>query len=193
MSEEAQPQTAEAAKEPRLRKLYREQTVPELMSRLGLQCPLAAPGLIKIVLNMGVGRAKDDEKHLKEAQYVLGAVSGQKPVVTLARKSVAGFGLRAGVAVGCKVTMRGCRMYEFLDRLISIVLPRIRDFRGLSTNAFDGSGNYSLGIREHIVFPEADPDATDGTYGMDVTIATTAKTDPEALELLTLLGMPFQQ
>ena len=192
MSEEAKPKVAPAPR-PRLVSHYREQVVPELMNRLGLKNSLATPALGKIVLNMGVGKAKQEQKHMKEALYVLRTVSGQQPVVTRARKSVAGFGLREGVAIGCKVTIRGARMYEFMDRLVSIVLPRIRDFRGLSTNSFDGHGNYSLGIQEHIVFPEIDPDATESIYGMDITICTTARTDPEALELLKLMGMPFQQ
>jgi large subunit ribosomal protein L5 len=154
---------------------------------------LAVPALDKIVLNMGVGEAKGNDSVLQEARYVLKTVSGQEPLTTNARKSVAGFGIRAGLPIGCKVTLRRRRMYEFLDRLISIVLPRIRDFRGLSANSFDGHGNYSLGIREHFVFPEIDADAVDNVYGMDITICTTAATDPEALELLTLLGMPFRQ
>ena len=177
----------------RLAKRYREEVVPQLTSRLGVKNPLGAPRLTKVVLNMGVGKAKQDQKFMKEAQFVLRSVSGQQPVVTRARKSVSGFGLRVGVPIGCMVTLRGRMMYEFMDRLISIVLPRIRDFRGLSSDSFDGHGNYSLGIKEHIVFPEVDPDGTESIYGMDVTICTTAKTDPAALELLTLLGMPFRQ
>ena len=179
--------------QPRVLARYRQEVVSELMNRFGLDNPLAVPRLSKIVLNMGIGRAKGDEKVLKEAQYVLGAISGQKPVVTRARKSIAGFAVRARAPVGCMVTLRRHRMYEFLDRLISIVLPRIRDFRGLSADSFDGHGNYTLGIREHFVFPEVDPDAVDHVYGMHITVCTTAKADPEALELLTLLGMPFKQ
>ncbi len=179
--------------EPRLLTRFRQETVAQLMKRLGLENALAVPALSKIALNIGVGSAKDDEKVLKEACLVLSTASGQKAITTIARKSVAGFALRAGATIGCKVTLRRRRMYEFLDRLISVVLPRIRDFRGLSTDSFDGHGNYSLGIREHFVFPEMDPDAVDNVYGMDVTICTTARTDPEALELLSLLGMPFRR
>ncbi len=192
MSEDAETQTTQAA-EPRLLTRFREEIVPALKDRLGLSNSLAVPRISKIVLNMGVGRARGDEKILKEAQDVLSAVSGQKPIITKARLSVAGFVLRAGDPIGCKVTLRRRRMYEFLDRLVSVVLPRVRDFRGLSKNSFDGHGNYTLGIREHLVFPEADPDAVSSVYGMDITICTSARTDPEAAELLTLLGMPFQQ
>lgn len=182
-----------AASQPRLKVRYRDEVAPELMRRLGIGNPMGIPRLAKVVLNVGVGRAREDKKFLDEAQSVLAAVSGQKPVVTRARKSVAGFQLREGVPIGCKVTLRGARMHEFIDRLISVVLPRIRDFRGLSPNSFDGHGNYSIGIREHIVFPEANPDAVDHVYGMDITICTTAQEDSDALALLTLLGMPFRQ
>lgn len=192
MSEDAATQTTQAP-EPRLLTRFREEIVPALKDRLGLSNALAVPRISKIVLNMGLGRARGDEKILKEAQDVLSAVSGQKPIITKARLSVAGFVLRAGDPIGCKVTLRRRRMYEFLDRLVSVVLPRVRDFRGLSKNSFDGHGNYTLGIREHLVFPEADPDAVSSVYGMDITICTSARTDPEAAELLTLLGMPFQQ
>lgn len=192
MSEDAATETTPAP-EPRLLTRFREEIVPALKDRLGLSNALAVPRISKIVLNMGVGRARGDEKILKEAQDVLSAVSGQKPIITKARLSVAGFVLRAGDPIGCKVTLRRRRMYEFLDRLVSVVLPRVRDFRGLSKNSFDGHGNYTLGIREHLVFPEADPDAVSSVYGMDITICTSARTDPEAAELLTLLGMPFQQ
>jgi len=187
------PHSTATAEQPRLLVRFRQEIVPELMRRLGRDNPLAVPRLSKIVLNIGVGRAKNDEKLLSEAITVLSAVTGQKPIVTAARRSIAGFGLRAGMPIGCKVTVRRKRMYELLDRLISIVLPRIRDFRGLSTDAFDGHGNYTLGIREHYVFPEVDPDAVSNVFGMNITICTTAETDPEALELLTLLGMPFRQ
>ncbi len=192
MSESTETE-ARPALEPRLLVRFRKQAVAELMNRLGLKNPLAVPRLEKVVLNIGVGRAKEDEKFLEEAQSVLSTVSGQKAIATRARRSVAGFQLREGSPIGCKVTIRGRRMYEFLDRLISIVLPRIRDFRGLSTGAFDGEGNYTLGIREHIVFPEVDPDSTDHIYGMNVTICTTARNDPEGLALLSLLGFPLQR
>ena len=192
MSESAEVEVGPDA-QPRAKVRFEQEALPGLMERLGVKNRLAVPRLEKIVLNMGVGRATQDQKLLEDAQLVLASVSGQKPVVTRARKSVAGFQLREGDAVGCKVTLRGRRMYEFFDRLISVVLPRIRDFQGLSPNSFDGHGGYSLGIREHIVFPETDPDAVSGSYGMDVTICTSAKSDPEALELLRLLGMPFRQ
>ena len=192
MSEETQTE-ATAASEPRMKARFYNELVPELMRGLGIENALGAPRLTKVVLNIGVGRAKDDKKLLEEAQSVLRVVSGQKPVVTHARISVAGFQLRSGAAIGCKVTLRSARMYEFMDRLISIVLPRIRDFRGLSPDSFDGHGNYSIGIREHIVFPEADPDAVEHVYGMDITICTSAGNDSRALMLLTMLGMPFRQ
>jgi large subunit ribosomal protein L5 len=192
MSENTQSTVTKLA-QPRLLARYRQEVVPELMNRLGLVNTLAVPRLSKVVLNIGIGRAKGDEKVLKEVQYVLSAVSGQKPVVTKARKSIAGFAVRAGAPIGCMVTLRRHRMYEFVDRLISIVLPRIRDFRGLSADSFDGHGNYTLGISEHFVFPEVDPDAVEHVYGMDITICTTAQSDPGALALLSLLGMPFRQ
>ena len=186
-------ETAAKPVEPRLKSRYREQVAPELMNRFRTNNALAVPRLAKVVLSMGVGQAKEDPKMLEEAQQVLSSISGQKSVATRARKSVAGFQLRAGVPIGCKVTIRGARMCEFFDRLISIVLPRIRDFRGLSPDSFDGRGNYTLGITEHIVFPEVDPDAVTRIYGMNITICTTAKTDAAALELLSLLGMPFRR
>ena len=178
---------------PRLLQRYQEEMVPELLDRLGLDNSLAVPKLDKIVLNMGLGRATEEQGVIEEATGVMKVISGQKPVVTHARKSVAGFNIRAGIPIGCKVTLRRRRMYEFLDRLISIVLPRIRDFRGLPTRSLDGHGNYSLGIDEHYVFPEVDPDAVENVYGLDVTICTTADTDPEAYELLRLFGLPFRE
>jgi large subunit ribosomal protein L5 len=178
---------------PRLLQRYQQEMVPELLDRLGLDNSLAVPKLDKIVLNMGLGRATEEQGVIEEATGVMKVISGQKPVVTHARKSVAGFNIRAGIPIGCKVTLRRRRMYEFLDRLISIVLPRIRDFRGLPTRSLDGHGNYSLGIDEHYVFPEVDPDAVENVYGLDVTICTTADTDPEAYELLRLFGLPFRE
>jgi large subunit ribosomal protein L5 len=192
MSETTQTEKPKAAS-PRLEQKYRQEVLPLLQERLGLDNPLAAPRVDKVVLSMGVGMAKKDQKHLEDAQIVLSSISGQKPVVTLARKSIANFQLRAGQPIGCMVTIRRHRMYEFLDRLIGVVLPRVRDFQGLSPNSFDGHGNYSLGIQEHIVFPEADPDAVSMIYGLNVTICTTAGSDPAALELLRLLGMPFRK
>lgn len=177
---------------PRLQDRYRQEIVPELKSRLNLENDLAVPRLQKIALNTGIGGAVENDSLVGEAVQVLGTITGQKPVVTRARKAVAGFGIRAGVPVGCKVTIRRERMYEFLDRLISVALPRIRDFRGLSTDSFDGNGNFSLGIDEHFVFPEIDPDSLDNLFGLDVTIVTSADNDPAALELLRLLGMPFR-
>ena len=185
--------TAAETYEPRLRTHFRQEVVPRLMERFSLDNPLAVPRLEKIVLNMGVGEAVSDQTAMADAVQTLRVISGQQPVVTLARQSVAGFHLRQGMAVGCKVTIRGARMYEFLDRLMSIALPRVRDFRGLSPDAFDGTGNYSLGVVEVAVFPELDLDKLKRIYGMDVTIVTTASVDQEALELLTLLGMPFRQ
>lgn len=178
---------------PRLETLYCERVVPELMARFGLKNPLAAPRIEKIVVSMGVGRAVQDRKYLEEAQNVLRAISGQQPVPTLARKSVAGFHLRKGAPIGCKVTLRRQRMYEFLDRLISVTVPRIRDFQGLDPDSFDGTGNYNMGIEEHGVFAEADLVEFDNNYGLNVTICTSTNADQEAFELLRLLGMPFRQ
>jgi len=179
--------------EPRLRVRYREELVPRLMETLGQENKLAVPRLDKIVLNMGVGLAKDEESLLKEACDILTTISGQKPVVTKARKSVAAFKLRVGMPIGCKVTLRRNRMYEFIDRLVSVVFPRLRDFRGFPTRSFDGTGNYSLGIDEHVVFPEVDPDKYNNVFGLDITVCTTAKDDAEAKELFDLFGFPFQK
>jgi large subunit ribosomal protein L5 len=189
--ENVQTEQAEPVR-PRLLSRYKQEALPELKSRLNLENDLAVPRLQKIVLNTGIGDAVENDSLVGEAIQVLAAISGQKPVVTRARKAVAGFGIRAGVPVGCKVTIRRERMYEFLDRLISVVLPRIRDFRGLSTDSFDGNGNFSLGIDEHFVFPEIDPDSLENLFGLDVTIVTSADSDPAGLELLRLLGMPFR-
>jgi large subunit ribosomal protein L5 len=186
------PETAAiVAQPPRLKRYYRDEVVPRLMERFGLGNRLAAARLEKIVLNMGLGGAVSDPAVLQDGVATLRAVTGQQPVVTKARRSVAGFRLRAGNPIGCKVTLRGDRMYEFLDRLVSVVLPRVRDFRGLSTNAFDGTGNYSLGIAEAAVFPEVDLDALKNVLGLDISVVTTARTDQEAYELLSMLGMPF--
>ncbi len=177
---------------PRLLERYQREIVPELAKRLGRTNPLSLPRLEKIVINMGVGRATQEKKYLEEAVDALSLISGQKPVVTRARKSVAGFRVRKGMAIGCRVTLRRRRMYEFLDRLISLALPRVRDFRGLNPRAFDGRGNYSLGLSEQYVFPELNPDRYTRAQGMNVTIVTTAKTDDEARLLLRMLGMPFR-
>ena len=176
----------------RMKEKYQTEVVPALMERFGYKNIMEVPRFEKIVLNIGVGEATQDPKALEAAVRDLEAISGQKPVITYAKKSVAAFKLRAGMAIGCKVTLRGDRMYEFLDRLISIALPRIRDFRGVSPASFDGRGNYSLGLREQLVFPEIDYDKIDKVRGLMVTIATTAETDEEAYELLKLMGMPFR-
>ncbi len=192
MNENAETQVQPPA-DPRLQVSYNERIAPELMEALGIENRLALPRLQAVVMNMGVGAAKDDEKILTEAVEVLSLISGQKPVITRARKSVAGFKIRAGMPVGCKVTLRRRRMYEFLDRLVNIVLPRIRDFRGLSPTSFDGTGNYSFGLEEYVVFPEVDPDRFDNVLGMDVTVRTSATTDAEARKLLDLCGFPFRK
>jgi len=184
---------ATEAAEPRLKTFYADQVLGPLQERFGLKNRLSVPRLEKIVLNVGVGSAVDDKNAIGDAVETLRAIAGQQPVVTKARRSVAGFHLRVGMPIGCMVTLRGARMYEFLDRLISVVLPRVRDFRGLSSNSFDGTGNYSLGLREVSVFPELNLDKLQRIYGLDITIVTTARTDQEGMELLRLLGMPFTQ
>jgi large subunit ribosomal protein L5 len=197
MSEEAQ--TEEEAQEelevpePRLKSFYREEVVPQLMERFSYGNRHAVPGLQKIVLNMGVGEATEDSSLIGEAKKVLRVISGQEPVTTIARKNVAGFHLRGGTPIGTKVTLRRGRMYEFLDRLISVVMPRIRDFRGLSPKSFDGTGNYSMGINEHFVFPEVDADEFEKALGLDITICTSAESDEECHEFLRLMGMPFRE
>lgn len=177
---------------PRLLERYQTQVVPALKKQFGRTNPMAIPRLEKIVVNMGVGSATGEKKHIEEAVEAMTQIAGQKPVVTRARKSVAGFRLREGMAIGCMVTLRRERMYEFLDRLISLALPRVRDFRGLNPNGFDGHGNYSLGLSEQLVFPELNPDKFTRTQGMNITIVTTAENDAEARELLRGLGMPFR-
>lgn len=176
----------------RLLEKYQAEILPALARDLGRSNRLALPRLEKIVVNMGVGSAIAEKKHLGEAIDALTQITAQKPQVTVARKSIAGFRLREGVAIGCKVTLRGIRMYEFLDRLISLALPRVRDFRGLSPKAFDGRGNYSLGLAEQLVFPELNPDKFTRTQGMNVTIVTSTDSDDEARALLRGFGMPFQ-
>jgi large subunit ribosomal protein L5 len=175
-----------------LKKRYREHVVPAMMEKFGYRNPLQVPRIEKVVINMGVGDAIQNPKLLDAAVADLTAITGQRPVVTRARKSVAAFKVRKGMKIGCKVTLRGDRMWSFLERLFHIALPRVRDFRGVSPHSFDGRGNYSLGIREQLVFPEIDYDKVEKVRGMDVTIATTARTDEEARELLSLLGMPFR-
>ncbi len=183
--------TDTAAPPARLKVRYLEEIRPALMERFGYSSIMQVPRIEKIVLNMGVGDAKQDSKMLEAAQDQLATIAGQKPNVRRARKSVANFKLREGMPVGLAVTLRNERAYEFLDRLMSVAIPRIRDFRGLKANAFDGRGNYSMGIREQIIFPEIDYDEIDQIRGLDVTITTTAKTDAEAFALLDALGMPF--
>ena len=178
---------------PRFKGRYREEILPMLMERFGYSTPMQAPRLVKITLNMGVGDAKQDSNMLDAATEQLAVIAGQHPNVRRARKSIANFKLREQMPVGVAVTLRDARMYEFLDRLMSVAIPRIRDFRGLSPRSFDGRGNYSIGVREQIIFPEIDYDAIDQVRGLDVTITTSAKTDEEAYALLCELGMPFSR
>ena len=175
-----------------LQKQYREKMIPELVKQFGYKTVMQAPRITKIVLNMGLGEALADKKVLTHAMEDMATIAGQKPIQTKARKSIAGFKLREGWPLGCKVTLRGQRMYEFLERLVSIAIPRIRDFRGFSGKAFDGRGNYSLGIKEQIVFPEIEYDKIDAIRGLDITIATTANTDEEARALLKGFGFPLR-
>ena len=176
---------------PRLLDIYEKKILGELMKEFSYKNALAAPRLEKIVLNMGVGAAAEDRKKIEAAAADMAAISGQKPVITKAVKAISTFKLREGMPIGVKVTLRKSRMYEFLDRLINIALPRVRDFRGVPGKSFDGRGNYSFGIREQIIFPEIDYDKTDGIRGMDICICTTAKTDKEAKFLLKAFNMPF--
>jgi len=176
---------------PRLRERYDDEVRESLKERFGLSSIMAVPRIEKITLNMGVGEAKTNAKALDDAAEQLAIISGQRPVITRAKNSIAGFKIREGMPIGCKVTLRGDRMYEFLDRLLSIALPRIRDFRGINPNSFDGRGNFSLGVREQIIFPEIDYDDIQEVRGLSVTITTTAPDDDQARELLRQLGMPF--
>ena len=176
-----------------LKKLYVEEIVPNLTKKFNYTTKMQVPRIEKIVLNMGVGDALADQKFLDAAVKDLQAISGQKPVVTTAKKSIAGFKLREGNKIGCKVTLRGDNMYNFLDKLISISLPRVRDFRGLSPKSFDGRGNYTIGIKEQLIFPEIKFDEVVKVRGMDIVIVTTAKTNEESLDLLTELGVPFRK
>ncbi len=178
---------------PRLRQLYRDEIRGKLKEEFGYKNAMQIPRLDKIVLNMGVGEAVADSKKIRTAEAELMAIAGQKPVVTKAKKSIAGFKLREGMPIGVKVTLRGDRMYDFLDRLVTVALPRVRDFRGVSPKSFDGRGNFAMGIREHIVFPEIDYDKVEDMRGLDVIIATTAPTDDEARALLKHFNMPFTQ
>ena len=175
----------------RLEQKYRETVKPALIEKFGYTTPMQAPKVEKIVINLGVGDAIANPKALEDAVAELTQIAGQKPVITKAKKSIANFKLREGMAIGCKVTLRGEKMYDFLDKLVSISLPRVRDFHGVSTTAFDGRGNYTLGIREQLIFPEINFDKVSKVRGMDIVIVTTARTNQEAYELLAQLGMPF--
>ena len=176
----------------RLQQIYRDRIVGELTKQFGYASHMQVPRIEKITLNMGVGEAVADKKILQNAAEDLQKISGQKPIITIARKSIAGFKIREGMPIGCKVTLRRERMYEFFDRLISVAIPRIRDFRGLSSKSFDGRGSYSMGVKEQIIFPEIDYDKIDAVRGMDITITTSAPTDREARALLELFKFPFR-
>jgi len=183
----------EAGPPPRLKKVYEAEVVPALMKRFGYTSMMQAPRLSKIVVNMGVGDGLQNIKLLDAAVADMGSITGQKPAVRRAKKSISNFKLRAGQPVGCMVTLRGARMWEFFDRLINIAIPRIRDFRGVPSKSFDGRGNYTLGVAEQIIFPEINYDRVEKVRGMDVTIVTTARTDEEGMELLRLMNMPFRK
>ncbi|MCD6276862.1 50S ribosomal protein L5 [candidate division WOR-3 bacterium] len=178
---------------PNLKKKYREEVVPELMKRFKYKNPMQAPRLEKIVVNCGAGEIARDSKLMEIIMNDLAIITGQKPQIRRAKKSVSNFKIRKGMPVGLKVTLRGDRMYEFLERLISVAIPRIRDFRGLSPDSFDGRGNYTFGVTEQLIFPEIEYDKVQSVFGMDITLVTTAKTDEEGRELLKLLGMPFKR
>jgi large subunit ribosomal protein L5 len=177
----------------RLKDKYRDEVVPQLREQFGYSNPMQVPKVTKVTLNMGVGEAKTNAKLLDDAVVELTQISGQRPVITRARKSIAGFKVREGMSIGAKVTLRGDRMYEMIDRLVSIALPRIRDFRGIDPGQFDGRGNFAMGIREQTIFPEIDYDKVERTQGLNVIITTTAKTDEEGRALLARLGMPFRE
>ena len=177
----------------RLRETYKKEIVDAMTKKFGYANVMQVPKLDKIVINMGVGEAKDNAKVLDAAVKDLETIAGQKAVLTRSKKSIANFKIREGLAIGCKVTLRGEKMYEFLDRLVNLALPRVRDFRGVNPNSFDGRGNYALGIKEQIIFPEIEYDKVDKVRGMDIIFVTTANTDEEARELLTLFNMPFQK
>ena len=175
----------------RLKEFYKQEVAPALMKKFGYQSVMQIPKLDKIVINVGAGEAKDNAKVIDSISADLAAITGQKPMVCKAKKSVANFKLRAGMNIGVKVTLRGDRMYEFMDRLFNVALPRVRDFRGINPNSFDGRGNYNMGIREQLIFPEIEYDKIDKVRGMDICFVTTANTDEESRELLTLMGAPF--
>lgn len=178
---------------PRLQEKYEKEVVPALMEKFGYKNIMEVPKLDKVVVNMGVGEAKDNAKVLESAMADMQLITGQKPILTRAKKSIANFKIRQNMPIGCKVTLRKSRMFEFADKLMNVALPRVRDFRGISDKSFDGRGNYSLGIKEQLIFPEVEYDKIDKVRGMDIIFVTTAKTDEEARELLRFLGMPFAQ
>jgi large subunit ribosomal protein L5 len=184
---------ADSALEPRLKKIYTDVVRPKLIEEFGYKNPMQVPTIEKVVLNMGVGEATADTKKVQTAAADLALISGQKPVVTRARKAIAQFKVRENMPIGAKVTLRSARMYEFLDRLVTIALPRVRDFRGLNPKSFDGRGNYALGIKEHLVFPEINYDKAEAVWGMDIIICTTARSDDEARALLRAFNFPFRQ
>jgi large subunit ribosomal protein L5 len=192
-SAEKKPREPEEKVTPRLRVQFDSDIRKKLTEQFGYKNKMQVPTLQKIVLNMGIGEAVNDRKKVEQAAEAMAAIAGQKPVITKSRKSIATYKLRDGQAIGCKVTLRKTRMYEFLDRLVNIALPRVRDFRGLNPKSFDGRGNYSLGIKEHIIFPEIDYDKAQDVWGMDITVCTSAKTDEEARALLTAFNFPFRQ
>ncbi len=175
----------------RMQDKYKKEVAPALMEKFGYKSTMQIPKLEKIVINIGCGEAKENAKALENAVADLAAITGQKPVITKAKKSVAAFKVREGMNIGCKVTLRSSKMYEFLDRFFNVALPRVRDFRGINPNSFDGRGNYSVGVKEQLIFPEIDYDKIDKIRGMDIIMVTTAETDEEAKELLTLMGAPF--
>jgi large subunit ribosomal protein L5 len=190
---EKKPREPEEKVTPRLRTHFDAVVRKALTEQFGYKNPMQVPRVDKIVLNMGIGEAVADRKKVEQAAEAMAAIAGQKPIITKSRKSIATYKLRDGQAIGCKVTLRKARMYEFLDRLVNIALPRVRDFRGLNPKSFDGRGNYSLGIKEHTIFPEIDYDKAQDMWGMDITVCTTAKSDDEAKALLTAFNFPFRQ
>ncbi|MDD3631156.1 MAG: 50S ribosomal protein L5 [Atribacterota bacterium] len=177
----------------RIKEKYEQEVIPAMIKKFNYKNKMAVPKIEKIVLNMGIGRAREDSKIIEEATDVISTITGQRPIITKSRKSISNFSIRKGMPVGCKVTLRSSKMYEFLDRLINVALARIRDFQGTSPKSFDGRGSYTLGIKEQLVFPEMDFDKVKTTLGMNITIVTNAKTDEEAKELLSFIGMPFQK
>jgi len=192
MSNDANQNTQQQSSKARLAEVYKSEVIPGLVKKFNYKSVMEVPRITKIVLNMGVGEAVADKKVLDHAVGDMTLIAGQKPIITKAKKSIAGFKIRDGYPIGCKVTLRGPRMYEFLDRLISVAIPRIRDFRGISAKSFDGRGNFNMGVREQIIFPEVEYDKIDVLRGLNVTITTTAKTDEEARSLLSAFRFPFR-